>query len=325
MKDDGRSKRKGGETRLEEREALKRLKHREEDALAWFIDRYTAYVSTIVSNILGPVAASADLEAIASDVFFAFWTHAKEIRPGKAKAYLGSIARNKAKESTRKTGRELPLEDDMLVISSGTPERELEKREQAAYIRKAVLALREPEREIFLRYYYFYQPVSTIAEEMGLESVGGPGTTAALALLNDAVKKGGVMASSHVGGLSGAFIPVSEDAGMIAAAEAGRLTIEKLEAMTCVCSVGLDMIAIPGDTPVETIAGIIADEMAIGVINNKTTAVRVIPAIGKGVGDCVEYGGLFGRAPIMPVNPNAGTVLAHRGGRFPAPLNSLKN
>ncbi|MFR7742747.1 MAG: RNA polymerase sigma factor [Acutalibacteraceae bacterium] len=129
---------------MEEREALKRLKHREEDALAWFIDRYTAYVSTIVSNILGPAAASADLEAIASDVFFAFWTHAKEIRPGKAKAYLGSIARNKAKESTRKTGRELPLEDDMLVISSGTPERELEKREQAAYIRKAVLALREP-------------------------------------------------------------------------------------------------------------------------------------------------------------------------------------
>ena len=118
---------------MEEREALKRLKHREEDALAWFIDRYTAYVSTIVSNILGPAAASADLEAIASDVFFAFWTHAKEIRPGKAKAYLGSIARNKAKESTRKTGRELPLEDDMLVISSGTPERELEKREQAAY------------------------------------------------------------------------------------------------------------------------------------------------------------------------------------------------
>ena len=156
-KNSGGSKRKGGETRLEEREALKRLKHREEDALAWFIDRYTAYVSTIVSNILGPAAASADLEAIASDVFFAFWTHAKEIRPGKAKAYLGSIARNKAKESTRKTGRELPLEDDMLVISSGTPERELEKREQAAYIRKAVLALREPEREIFLRYYYFYQ------------------------------------------------------------------------------------------------------------------------------------------------------------------------
>ena len=167
--------------------------------------------------------------------------------------------------------------------------------------------------------------VAHILEEMGLECCGCHGTTAALALLNDAVKKGGVMASSSVGGLSGAFIPVSEDAGMIAAVEAGALSLEKLEAMTCVCSVGLDMIAIPGDTPVETIAGIIADEMAIGVINNKTTAVRVIPAIGKGVGDCVEYGGLFGRAPIMPVNPNAGTVLAHRGGRFPAPLNSLKN
>ena len=167
--------------------------------------------------------------------------------------------------------------------------------------------------------------VARILEEMGLSVCGTHGTTAALALLNDAVKKGGVMASSSVGGLSGAFIPVSEDAGMIAAVEAGALSLEKLEAMTCVCSVGLDMIAIPGDTPVETIAGIIADEMAIGVINNKTTAVRVIPAIGKGVGDCVEYGGLFGRAPIMPVNPNAGTVLAHRGGRFPAPLNSLKN
>ena len=167
--------------------------------------------------------------------------------------------------------------------------------------------------------------VAAVLEEMGLESVGGPGTTAALALLNDAVKKGGVMASSHVGGLSGAFIPVSEDAGMIAAAEAGRLTIEKLEAMTCVCSVGLDMIAIPGDTPVETIAGIIADEMAIGVINTKTTAVRLIPAIGKSEGDMLEFGGLFGSAPIMPVNPHAGTVLAHRGGRFPAPLNSLKN
>lgn len=154
---------------MEEREALKRLKHREEDALAWFIDRYTAYVSTIVSNILGPAAASADLEAIASDVFFAFWTHAKEIRPGKAKAYLGSIARNKAKESTRKTGREFPLEDDLITVSAETPERDLEKREQAAYIRKAVLALREPEREIFLRYYYFYQPICTIAEEMGLE------------------------------------------------------------------------------------------------------------------------------------------------------------
>ena len=154
---------------------------------------------------------------------------------------------------------------------------------------------------------------------------GGPGTTCALAMLNDAVKKGGVMASSSVGGLSGAFIPVSEDAGMIDAAEAGALSLEKLEAMTCVCSVGLDMIAVPGDTPVEAIAGIIADEMAIGVINNKTTAVRLIPAIGKKEGDSVEFGGLFGRAPVMRVNPNAGHVLAHRGGRFPAPLNSLKN
>ena len=133
------------------------------------------------------------------------------------------------------------------------------------------------------------------------------------------------MASSSVGGLSGAFIPVSEDAGMIAAAESGALCLEKLEAMTCVCSVGLDMIAIPGDTPVEAIAGIIADEMAIGVINNKTTAVRIIPAFGKKEGESVEYGGLFGRAPIMRVNPHAGTVFAHRGGRFPAPLNSLKN
>ncbi len=136
-------------------------------------------------------------------------------------------------------------------------------------------------------------------------------------MLNDAVKKGGVMASSSVGGLSGAFIPVSEDAGMIAAAEAGALSLEKLEAMTCVCSVGLDMIAIPGDTPVETISGIIADEMAIGVINNKTTAVRVIPAIGKRVGDSWSSAACSARAPIMPVNPNAGTVLAHRGGRFP--------
>ena len=167
--------------------------------------------------------------------------------------------------------------------------------------------------------------VAEILEEIGLERVGAPGTTAALAMLNDQVKKGGVMASSYVGGLSGAFIPVSEDQGMIDAVTMGALTIEKLEAMTCVCSVGLDMIAVPGDTSAASIAGVIADEMAIGVINNKTTAVRVIPAIGKGVGDCVEYGGLFGRAPIMPVNPNAGTVLAHRGGRFPAPLNSLKN
>ncbi len=167
--------------------------------------------------------------------------------------------------------------------------------------------------------------VARILEIIGVGTCGGPGTTCALAMLNDAVKKGGVMASSSVGGLSGAFIPVSEDAGMIAAAEAGALSIEKLEAMTCVCSVGLDMIAVPGDTTVEAIAGIIADEMAIGVINNKTTAVRIIPAMGKGEGDCVEYGGLFGRAPVMHVNPNAGTVLAHRGGRFPAPLNSLKN
>ena len=167
--------------------------------------------------------------------------------------------------------------------------------------------------------------VARILEIIGVGQCGGPGTTAALALLNDCVKKGGVMASSSVGGLSGAFIPVSEDAGMIAAAESGALSLEKLEAMTCVCSVGLDMIAIPGDTPVEAIAGIIADEMAIGVINNKTTAVRIIPAFGKKEGECVDYGGLFGRAPIMKVNPYAGTVLAHRGGRFPAPLNSLKN
>ena len=167
--------------------------------------------------------------------------------------------------------------------------------------------------------------VARILEIIGVGQCGGPGTTAALALLNDCVKKGGVMASSSVGGLSGAFIPVSEDAGLIAAAESGALCLEKLEAMTCVCSVGLDMIAIPGDTPVEAIAGIIADEMAIGVINNKTTAVRIIPAFGKKEGESVEYGGLFGRAPIMRVNPHAGTVFAHRGGRFPAPLNSLKN
>ena len=167
--------------------------------------------------------------------------------------------------------------------------------------------------------------VARILEIIGVGQCGGPGTTAALALLNDCVKKGGVMASSSVGGLSGAFIPVSEDAGMIAAAESGALCLEKLEAMTCVCSVGLDMIAIPGDTPVEAIAGIIADEMAIGVINNKTTAVRIIPAFGKKEGESVEYGGLFGRAPIMRVNPHAGTVFAHRGGRFPAPLNSMRN
>ncbi len=167
--------------------------------------------------------------------------------------------------------------------------------------------------------------VADILETIGVGTCGGPGTTAALAMLNDAVKKGGVMASSSVGGLSGAFIPVSEDAGMIRAAEMGALSLEKLEAMTCVCSVGLDMIAIPGDTSVEAIFGIIADECAIGMINNKTTAVRVIPAIGKEVGDYLNFGGLLGKAPVMPVNQHAGTVFAHRGGRMPAPINSLKN
>lgn len=167
--------------------------------------------------------------------------------------------------------------------------------------------------------------VAQILETIGVGQCGGPGTTCALALLNDAVKKGGVMASSNVGGLSGAFIPVSEDAGMIQAVRSGALSLEKLEAMTCVCSVGLDMIAVPGDVSVETIAGIIADEMAIGVINAKTTAVRIIPAIGHAEGDTLEFGGLFGSAPVMPVNRFAGTVLARRGGRFPAPLNSLKN
>lgn len=167
--------------------------------------------------------------------------------------------------------------------------------------------------------------VAEIIEAIGVGQCGGPGTTAALAMLNDAVKKGGVMASSSVGGLSGAFIPVSEDAGMIKAAEDGALSIEKLEAMTCVCSVGLDMIAVPGDTSVETIFGIIADECAIGMINNKTTAVRLIPAIGLGVGDQLDFGGLLGYAPVMPVNQFAGSVFAHRGGRMPAPLNSLKN
>lgn len=167
--------------------------------------------------------------------------------------------------------------------------------------------------------------VADILEEIGVGVCGAPGTTAALAMLNDAVKKGGVMASSSVGGLSGAFIPVSEDAGMIRAAQSGDLCIEKLEAMTCVCSVGLDMIAIPGDTTVETILGIIADECAIGMINNKTTAVRVIPAIGKKVGDTLSFGGLLGSAPVMPVNGCAGTVFASRGGRIPAPINSLKN
>lgn len=167
--------------------------------------------------------------------------------------------------------------------------------------------------------------VAYILEEMGLEKCGTHGTTAALALLNDAVKKGGVMASEYVGGLSGAFIPVSEDAGMISAAQAGALQLDKLEAMTCVCSVGLDMIAIPGDTPKETISAIIADEMAIGVINQKTTAVRIIPATGKKVGDMVEYGGLMGSAPIMPVHPYSSKKFIERGGRIPAPLHSLRN
>lgn len=167
--------------------------------------------------------------------------------------------------------------------------------------------------------------VAYILEEMGLEKCGTHGTTAALALLNDAVKKGGVMASSYVGGLSGAFIPVSEDAGMIAAAECGALTLDKLEAMTCVCSVGLDMIAIPGDTPASTISAIIADEMAIGMINQKTTAVRIIPVIGKGVGETVEFGGLLGYAPIMPVHSYSSQEFIERGGRIPAPIHSLKN
>ena len=167
--------------------------------------------------------------------------------------------------------------------------------------------------------------VAHILTEMGLEMAGAPGTTAALALLNDAVKKGGVMASNHVGGLSGAFIPVSEDIGMIEAASAGALTLEKLEAMTCVCSVGLDMIAIPGDTPAATISGIIADEAAIGMVNNKTTAVRIIPAIGKQAGDKVEFGGLLGFAPVMPVNRFGCEDFIARGGRIPAPLHSLRN
>ncbi len=167
--------------------------------------------------------------------------------------------------------------------------------------------------------------VARILEEIGLEVCGTHGTTAALAMLNDAVKKGGVMASGHVGGLSGAFIPVSEDEGMIAAAKLGTLTLDKLEAMTCVCSVGLDMIAIPGDTPAETIAAIIADEAAIGVVNNKTTAVRVIPAIGMDVGDELEFGGLFGSAPVMPVHRESSEKFIARGGRIPAPLHSLKN
>ena len=167
--------------------------------------------------------------------------------------------------------------------------------------------------------------VARILEEMGLSVCGTHGTTAALALLNDAVKKGGVMASGHVGGLSGAFIPVSEDEGMIAAALDGTLTIDKLEAMTCVCSVGLDMIAVPGSTTAETISAIIADEAAVGMVNSKTTAVRVIPAIGKKVGDMVEFGGLLGAAPIMPIKTGSPAKFINRGGRIPAPLHSLRN
>ena len=167
--------------------------------------------------------------------------------------------------------------------------------------------------------------VADILCEIGLEYAGAPGTTAALALLNDQVKKGGVMASSYVGGLSGAFIPVSEDQGMIDAVVAGALTLEKLEAMTCVCSVGLDMIAIPGDTKATTISGIIADEMAIGMINQKTTAVRLIPVVGKGVGETVEFGGLLGYAPVMPVNPYSCDAFVNRSGRIPAPIHSFKN
>lgn len=167
--------------------------------------------------------------------------------------------------------------------------------------------------------------VAEILMEIGLEYAGAPGTTAALALLNDQVKKGGVMASSYVGGLSGAFIPVSEDQSMIDAVVAGALTLEKLEAMTCVCSVGLDMIAIPGDTKATTISGIISDEMAIGMINQKTTAVRIIPVIGKGVGETVEFGGLLGYAPVMPVNKFSCDAFVNRGGRIPAPIHSFKN
>lgn len=167
--------------------------------------------------------------------------------------------------------------------------------------------------------------VARILEEMGISSAGAPGTTAALAMLTDMVKKGGVMASTHVGGLSGAFIPVSEDEGMVAAVRAGSITLEKLEAMTCVCSVGLDMIAIPGDTPATTISGIIADEMAIGMVNNKTTAVRLIPVPGKGAGEWAEFGGLLGGAPVMPVNGFSCEDFINRGGRIPAPIHSFRN
>jgi uncharacterized protein (UPF0210 family) len=167
--------------------------------------------------------------------------------------------------------------------------------------------------------------VAAVLEEMGLEQVGAYGTTAALALLNDAVKKGGVMASGLVGGLSGAFIPVSEDAGMIAATEAGTLNLEKLEAMTAVCSVGLDMIVVPGDTPAEVLSAMIADEAAIGMVNSKTTAVRVIPAIGRKVGERLEFGGLLGYGPVMPINTTSPAVFIARGGRIPAPIQALKN
>ena len=167
--------------------------------------------------------------------------------------------------------------------------------------------------------------VAHILEEMGLEQCGTHGTTATLALLNDAVKKGGVMASSNVGGLSGAFIPVSEDAGMIDAAVSGTLKLEKLEAMTAVCSVGLDMIVVPGDIPAETVSAIIADEAAIGMVNNKTTAVRLIPAIGKQVGDTLEFGGLLGSGPVMPINTKSSAKFINRGGRIPAPMHSIKN
>ncbi|MBO4522106.1 MAG: DUF711 family protein, partial [Methanomicrobium sp.] len=167
--------------------------------------------------------------------------------------------------------------------------------------------------------------VAEILEEMGLESTGAPGTTAALALLNDQVKKGGVMASSFVGGLSGAFIPVSEDKGMIDAVNRGSLTIEKLEAMTCVCSVGLDMIAIPGKTPASSIAGIIADEAALGMVNQKTTAVRLIPVVGKDVGDSIDFGGLWGSAPIQQINTFDCSAFVNRGGRIPAPIHSFRN
>ena len=170
-----------------------------------------------------------------------------------------------------------------------------------------------------------FNQIADIFEEMGLERAGAPGTTAALAMLNDAVKKGGVMACSHVGGLSGAFIPVSEDAGMIDAVNCGSLSIEKLEAMTAVCSVGLDMIAVPGDTSADTISAIIADEAAIGMVNSKTTAVRVIPAIGMKEGDTLEFGGLFGSGPVMKLSKFSSSKFISRGGRIPAPLQSLKN